>query len=162
MQTLFALSLRRGFFAALALSAVVAVASHAGAAAPSREVLPGPVVGRVLKVVDGDTLVVRARIWVGQDIEIKVRLNGIDAPELRGRCAAERALARRARDYLRGRIGTAPVRLHVIHYGKYAGRVLARVENGDGEDLARAMLAAGLARPYVGGPRKSWCDSGTD
>jgi endonuclease YncB( thermonuclease family) len=131
---------------------------HAPAKVTRHEVLPGPVTARVLRVHDGDTLVVRARIWVGQELEIKVRLAGIDAPELRGRCPAERVLARRARDFLRNRIGAGPVRLNLIQYGKYAGRVLARVETDDGEDLAAMLIAAGLARPYDGGKRGSWCD----
>jgi len=126
-------------------------------AAAGSEVLPGPVMGRVLKVLDGDTIMVRARVWVGQDIEIKVRISGIDAPELRGRCGEERLLARKARDFLRARIGTAPVKLHLVQYGKYAGRVLARVETADGTDVAQEMLRAGLARPYKGGRRKLWC-----
>ncbi len=121
------------------------------------EVLPGPVTGRVLKVLDGDTLIVRARVWVGQDIEIKVRISGMDAPEMRGRCAGERKLARTARDYLRDRVSSGIVRLHLVQYGKYAGRVLARVETEDGADIATEMIRAGMARAYGGGKRASWC-----
>lgn len=121
------------------------------------EVLPGPVMGRVLKVLDGDTLIVRARVWVGQDIEIKVRISGIDAPEMRGRCADEREHARAARDYLRARVKSGVVRLHLVQYGKYAGRVLARVETEDGADIATEMIRAGMARAYGGGKRASWC-----
>jgi endonuclease YncB( thermonuclease family) len=123
-----------------------------------REMLPGPVAARVLKVIDGDTLLVRARIWVGQDIEIKVRIAGIDAPELRGRCPAERELARKARDFLRDRVAARPVRLQLIQHGKYAGRVLAHVASDDGIDLGGALLAAGHARRYDGGARRGWCD----
>ena len=52
----------------------------------------------MIRVRDGDTLVVAARIWVGQEIVIDARINGIDAPELRARCPRERALAQRARE----------------------------------------------------------------
>ncbi len=121
------------------------------------EVLPGPVMGQVLKVLDGDTMIVRARVWVGQDIEIKVRISGIDAPEMRGRCALERRRARAARDYLRARVKTGIVRLHLVQYGKYAGRVLARVETEDGVDIGAEMIRAGMARTYGGGKRNSWC-----
>jgi endonuclease YncB( thermonuclease family) len=123
----------------------------------AREVLPGPIVAQVLNVIDGDTLVVRARIWVGQDLEIKVRLAGVDAPELRGRCDFERAQARRARDFVRERVAAGRVRLHLIQYGKYAGRVLARVESESGGDLGTALIKAGLARAYGGGKRPGWC-----
>jgi endonuclease YncB( thermonuclease family) len=49
------------------------------------------------------------------------------------------------------------VRLRDVRYGKYARRVVARVETPAGEDLGRALLDAGLARPYDGGRRASWC-----
>ncbi len=123
----------------------------------SREVLPGPVVARVLAVVDGDTLVVRARIWLGQALDTKVRLAGVDAPELNGRCEAERRRAAAARSLVRELVAGGEVVLKDIQFGKYAGRVVARVETPAGRDLGQALLAAGLARPYRGGRRESWC-----
>ena len=72
------------------LLAVAALAGALGvgatAAQAGSEVLAGPVPARILRVIDGDTLRVRTRIWLGMDMEIDVRINGIDAPELRGRC----------------------------------------------------------------------------
>nr|HMQ58310.1 hypothetical protein [Rhizobiaceae bacterium] len=47
------------------------------------------------------------------------------------------------------------VELTDIGGGKYYGRVLAKVESGDGVDLAQAMLQRGLARPYSGQKRPS-------
>lgn len=128
----------------------------------ARERLAGPVPATVTAVVDGDTLEVRARVWLGQEIATRVRLGGIDAPELRSRCAQERALALRAADFLETRLAAggaalSGIRLHDIENGKYAGRVLARVETADGQDLARLLLAAGLAQPYHGGRRTAWC-----
>ena len=49
----------------------------------SGETLPGPIPAEVLKVVDGDTLEVEARIWLGQGVQVSVRLRGVDTPELR-------------------------------------------------------------------------------
>ncbi len=114
-------------------------------------------------MVDGDTLEVRARIWLGQELTTRVRLAGIDAPEARSDCPRERVLADRARAFLSARLrpagarAPAAVRLHDIRNGKYAGRVLARVESAAGLDLGRALLAAGLARAYDGGRRAPWC-----
>ena len=85
-------------------AAWLAVMPATVAHAPAAEVLSGPVPARLVRVVDGDTVVVRARIWLGQEVEIHVRLAGIDAPELRGKCARERALAVRARDFVVARI----------------------------------------------------------
>ena len=144
---------------ALAAGVLAWPLSEAGAGAQDR--LAGPVPAQVLSVIDGDTIEVRAVIWLGQVVSTRVRLAGIDAPELRGKCARERALAERARAYLLARLEggeRAQVRLRDIRYGKYAGRVLARVETAAGEDLGRGLMAAGLARPYAGRARASWCE----
>ena len=128
--------------------------------------LTGPLPAHVVKVIDGDTLAVRVHIWLGQDLSTRVRLAGIDAPELKGKCDRERELARRARDYLLARLDPAEtdteigaVRLREIRHGKFAGRVVARVETLDGTDLGQELIAAGLARPYDGRRRASWCEA---
>ena len=91
------------FVSALILGAAPAAGQSGQLASPKsaplhRQSVPGPVPAKVLRVIDGDTLMVRARIWIGQEIEIKVRLAGVDAPELRAKCERERILARPARD----------------------------------------------------------------
>jgi micrococcal nuclease len=70
-------------------------------------------------------------------------------------CAEERALARRAREFVLATVGARAVRLRDLHHGKYAGRVVARVETAAGVDLATALVAAGLARRYTGGTHGS-------
>ena len=50
----------------------------------ARDVIAGPMTGDVMQVLDGDTVTVRVRIWIGQSIETSVRINGIDTPEMRG------------------------------------------------------------------------------
>lgn len=131
--------------------------------------LPGPVEARVVRVVDGDTIVVRARIWFGQDVETSVRVRGLDTPELKGRCPAEISAAGAARDYARRLLPAgAKVTLTRIAPDKYAARVDARVAlpaasessrqaTKDERDFAQAMLAAGHGRPYDGGRRGAWC-----
>lgn len=121
------------------------------------EIVPGPVPAEVLAVLDGDTLVVRARIWLGQDVETRIRLDGIDAPELKGKCESERRMAVEARDRVAWLAAGGRVILRNIQYGKYAGRVVARVETPDGHDFSDALLSAGLARAYDGRRREPWC-----
>jgi endonuclease YncB( thermonuclease family) len=151
----------------LALSAALALAVwYLPALAVRQRTLPGPVAARVIEVLDGDTLLVEARIWLDQWVTTRVRLAGVDAPELHGACAAERAAAVAARAFLGARLaqgGTAggTVSLRDIRYGKYAGRILARVSTAGGEDLSAALVAAGHARPYRGRRRKGWCDAPT-
>ena len=129
----------------------------AGAAAAS-EVLSGPVAATVLDIIDGDTLAVRAHIWLGQSVETRVRLAGIDTPELRGRCPEETAMAERVRETVRVLVGDGAVTLRDVRYGTYAGRVVARIETGAGLDLAEHLGALGLAQPYGGrGARPDWC-----
>ena len=140
------------------VTAAVLLAGPAVVAPAIGETIPGPVIAEVLDVIDGDTLLVRARIWLGHKVETRVRLAGVDAPELGGACARERLLARRARDFIKTRVAGDAVLLHDIRFGKYAGRVVARVTPSENEDLSAALLAAGLGRPYDGGSRLSWCD----
>ena len=119
--------------------------------------LEGPVAAEVLRVVDGDTLTVRAKIWIGQELTTNVRLFGVNAPELSAGCDEERALAEAARRYLAERVEGRPVTLRNIALDKFGGRVVAVVEDGAG-DLGSALLAARLAVPYDGGRRDSWCE----
>lgn len=127
--------------------------------AQARDALPGPVPARVVAVQDGDTVTVRARIWLDQEVETRVRIAGIDTPESRSDCAEERAAARAAKDHLTALLaaGTDAVRLREIEHDKFGGRVRARVELGDGTDLGQAQIRAGHARPYNGEKRRPWC-----
>ena len=123
-----------------------------------REPLPGPIPAAVLRVVDGDTLTVRARIWINQELETSVRILGIDAPELNGACDHERLQARTAREFLEQRTANRLVVLHDISNDKYGGRVVARVTTESGEDLGAILLGEGLAHSYDGrGAKAKWC-----
>lgn len=121
----------------------------------AKEMLKGPVTAHVLKVIDGDTLDVQAQIWLGQHIQMRVRLLGVDTPELRGKCIVEKQLAQKAKTFLIDRISDQALLLKNIHYGKYAGRVLADIELMNGDDLAEVLIQKGLGRAYLGGRRKS-------
>ncbi len=121
------------------------------------EIVPGPIPARVLRVIDGDTIVVRARIWLGQNNDTQVRLDGVDTPEINGKCENERRLAIKARNFIVSMTVGGVVVLRQIHYGKYAGRVVARVYSRDDKDFSKALLQAGLGRQYEGRHRASWC-----
>jgi micrococcal nuclease len=142
---------------AWALALAVVFAGRTPAASGRRDVVAGPVAASVRRVVDGDTLVIRARIWLGQTVETTVRVAGIDAPERRGRCPRERALARRATDRLKALLADGAAVLRDVRHGKYAGRVLARVATPAGADVGAILVREGLARPYRGGRRRGWC-----
>lgn len=120
----------------------------------------GPFEAELLRVVDGDTIEARVRIWFGQEIATLVRIRGIDAPELHARCAEEAQGAQAARDYLARFLRNKNISLRDVGMDKYGGRVLASISVSDGrstQDISTIMLTQGLARPYQGGKRQSWC-----
>ena len=134
------------------------------ASVQAADTIPGPIQAEVLRVIDGDTIEVRAKIWLDQYIETGVRLAGLDAPELRGKCEREKALARKAKARVEQLVKPGSrVRLTKIREGKYAGRVVAVVSfqylYGQ-EALATMLIEEGLARRYKGSRREGWCDGG--
>lgn len=120
----------------------------------SREqgVIAGPVEAQVIRVIDGDTLLVEARPWPQQRIEVYVRLRGIDTPELRARCAQSRNAALQAKKLLADIASENPTLwLRDISGDKYFGRIVADVTFASGVNPAEALLFAGYAKTYDGG-----------
>lgn len=92
------------------------------------------------RVSDGDSLVIQ---------DARIRMEGIDAPELSQMCrreGSEWACGRQARDRLAALVGTAPVSCRSQRRDRY-GRLLARC-TAQGVDLARAMVEEGWAVAY--------------
>jgi endonuclease YncB( thermonuclease family) len=111
----------------------------------------------VLRVIDGDTFEARVHVWPGLDVNTKIRLRNIDAPELHARCADEAAKAQAARTALETMLATGPVTVSRIGIDKYGGRVDALAATRDTPDISAALLTGGFARSYDGGRRGSWC-----
>lgn len=132
------------------------------AVSPGRaaEMLAGPYRATVERVVDGDTLAVRVTVWLQQDVRVLVRVRGIDAPEMRGRCEGEKLQARDAAEALSRLVAGGEVVLMQIEGDKYYGRVVADVISQTGEDIGGALLANGMARQYAGNARQGWCEIG--
>ncbi|WP_255006012.1 thermonuclease family protein [Roseovarius sp. M141] len=85
----------------------------------------------------------------------KIRLLGIDAPEIEGRCANERRLAQAARFELTRLLTTGLTRIAYGGRDRY-GRRLARLWVREGE-VGLAMIAAGLAEPFGRRGPSPWC-----
>jgi endonuclease YncB( thermonuclease family) len=111
----------------------------------------------VLRVIDGDTFEARVHLWPGLFATTRVRLRGIDAPELRARCDDERSKAEAARDALRALLDQGEVGIARVTFDKYGGRVVADASTSSTPDVSAALLAAGVVRPYHGGRRDGWC-----
>ena len=89
---------------------------------------------------------------------LSVRLRGVDTPELRGHCQEEKMKAQAALHFVTQALSAAEaITLGSVSRGKYF-RLIADVIY-DGKSLSADLLDAGLARPYTGGTRGSWCES---
>ena len=128
-------------------------------AQPAFDVLPARLahVAELLRVVDGDTFDARVHVWPNVAVTARVRLRGIDAPELKGRCADERIKAEAARDALLAVLEQGEIRLTHVGQDKFGGRVLADVSTRGTPDVSAAMIDNGTARRYRGGRRNGWC-----
>jgi endonuclease YncB( thermonuclease family) len=125
--------------------------------APVRTSAKGPYAAEVLRVLDGDTFAARVHVWPGLDITTKVRLRGVDAPEMKARCRQERNLAEAARDALAAILAEGELTVLRVDLDKYGGRVVADAATARIQDVSQALLAQGVARAYSGGHRQGWC-----
>ncbi|WP_047547986.1 thermonuclease family protein [Psychroserpens sp. Hel_I_66] len=101
---------------------------------------------KIIAVYDGDTVTALVDLGFLHFQEMKLRLFGIDTPELRGE---EREQGMVVRDLLREMILDKEVEIHSYKdkQGKY-GRYLATIVI-DGLDINRWLLDEGHAQPYL-------------
>ena len=100
-------------------------------------------------VIDGDTFKLGDR---------KVRITGIDAPELLApQCPGEEALARRSADRLLELLnkGAFEMIAHRLQRRDRHGRDLMVLKR-DGQSIGRILIDEGLAHRYIGS-KWSWC-----
>jgi endonuclease YncB( thermonuclease family) len=91
--------------------------------------------------------------------KISIRVNGIDTPEIRGKCEKEKYDAKQAQQMVTDIFQNAEVIiLKNMERGKYF-RIAADVIV-DGENLADMLIEAGMVIKYDGGKKThKWCDS---
>ena len=141
----------------LAFACLFTAGTPAVTCAASGDIVAGPIETKVIRVLDGDTFLAEAMIWPGQIIRVSVRIRGIDAPEKRSKCTAERKAAVQASAALAALLEQTPVTISNVGGGKYYGRVLADVNAGEIRSVAAVMLSHSLVRPYHGGKRQPHC-----
>lgn len=116
-------------------------------------------VEKVLRVVDGDTLDVRFYAWEDIVLVKRLRLLGVDTPELRPRKgtaeerAKEKEAAYKALAFVENTLDKSAAVFIVTDWKSDSfGRVLASVryadESGTERDLAAVLLETGHAEPY--------------
>lgn len=104
-------------------------------------------------VVDGDTFKLGQR---------KVRIIGIDAPEVNARCPAEAQLASAATARLQQLLNQGPFTMtgrvddSRDRYGRDLRALSRRRADGSTQSIAADMRASGHARRYLG-TKQSWC-----
>ena len=116
------------------------------------------VVSEVTSIYDGDTF--RANLAGYPEIvgyRIGVRVNGIDTPEMRGKCQKEKDLAHKAKQFAVTKLRAAKkIELKNMKRGKYF-RIVADVYV-DNRNLGMMLIENHLAVPYDGGHKaKDWC-----
>jgi micrococcal nuclease len=119
--------------------------------------IAGPVRASLVRVIDGDTVEADVHVWPGHTVRVSVRLRGIDAPELRSRCEAEKLAALDARDTLADLLAAGAFHVRNVDGDKFFGRVVADIETPEGDAIVERLLEVGLVRPYDGKARASWC-----
>ena len=89
--------------------------------------------------------------------DIRVRVNGIDTPEIKGKCEKEKYDAQQAKEMVADILKDAePIVLRNMERGKYF-RIAADVIV-DGESLGDMLIEAGVAVRYDGGKKThKWC-----
>jgi endonuclease YncB( thermonuclease family) len=115
--------------------------------------VPPILVGKVIKVYDGDTITIASKLSNKDKIiyRFSVRLIGIDAAEIKGKTTNEKRIAIESRDKLHELVFDKMVHLKNISTEKY-GRILADVYLDD-LYVNKWMLDNGLAVPYDGGTK---------
>ncbi len=109
---------------------------------------------------DGDTVtfnIPNMHPIIGKNI--KIRLNGIDTPEIRTKDECEKKVALLAKDFVANLLSQARViNLNNIKRGKYF-RIIADIYV-DGEHLNQLLLDNNLAVEYDGSAKKkvNWCN----
>lgn len=111
----------------------------------------------VMRTIDGDTFEAKVHLWPGLDLMTRVRLRGIDEPELKASCAQEARLADAATLALRKLLEEGDVAIYNIGPDKYSGRVVADAATRRTPNISAALLKAGHVRSYQGGRRDGWC-----
>lgn len=120
---------------------------------------PTPYVYRIepIRIVDGDT--VDARVDMGFGIErrkMRIRLLGIDTPEMRGVPEEEKVRARAARDALNQMLWDAAMqdRKVVLHsqswdsFGRSLGTLFVEQHDGTWLNVSQWLIDTGHAVPY--------------
>lgn len=119
--------------------------------------------GEVVRVIDGDTLLVAVPGWPELFNPARIRVYGIDTPESRrgkkgAKCDVERTLGKHAMAVV-ARLLPRGAKVSMEWMGKHDryGRPIMRVFLADGRNLGRTLIEQHLAREYQGKAKPDYC-----
>ena len=115
----------------------------------------------ITRVIDGDTVEIAVDFLPSPlPPKLSIRVIGVDTPEKapRAQCDAEAAKAQAASKFTKDAVANAiETEVVILKWDKYGGRVLGEVYL-DKKSLSEMLITAGLARPYKGEAKSSWCE----
>jgi micrococcal nuclease len=115
----------------------------------------------ITRIIDGDTVEIAVGFLPSPlPPKLSIRVMGIDTPEKapRAKCDAEADKAKLASAFTKSAVANATEKdVVILEWDKYGGRVLGHVIL-DGHSLSEMLIEAGLARPYKGEAKSSWCE----
>ena len=108
---------------------------------------------KIISVYDGDTVTATVDLGFTVSVRIKVRLYGINTPEIRTKDPSEKKAGYAARDFVRDRILDKTVQIRTHSKGKYGRWVATIWEIQDGvvssKSINDELLELGMAVPYM-------------
>lgn len=123
--------------------------------------ITSPYAWPVVKVIDGDSIVVEAK-WLPPELgdTISIRIGGVDTPERgwRADCDKEREMSEEVTAFVTAVLLDGRHTVVIQSWDKFGGRVIGDFVVGDAT-LSQMLLDKGYAKPYNGtGPKPKWCD----
>lgn len=110
----------------------------------------------VQEVVDGDTFHITFFIN-SVPITMKLRLFGVDTPELSSKNPLEKEVAKQVKEFLRKMIEHRYVKCRLMKHDKYGGRIVGTLVYKN-KDLTELLLTRMLGKSYGGGNKGEWTD----
>ena len=114
---------------------------------------------RVVKIYDPDTITIIFE-WINQMIKLNIRLDGIDAPELKSKIKSESDACKKGINKLNELINDKIIYVIFGKYDKY-GRILARINTLEPIEnelycINDYLLKYNYVRSYDGGKKVDW------
>ncbi|MBQ7908810.1 MAG: thermonuclease family protein [Elusimicrobiaceae bacterium] len=107
----------------------------------------------VASVYDGDTFKINLNCSLAIYCEkVPVRVLGVDTPEIKGKTAKEKRLAKEAKAFTKNFLSKGPISLSNCSRDKYF-RLLCDVTNAQGQNLAQELIRKDLGYEYWGGKK---------